>query len=222
MKSTPPENISENAEDQKGKVISSRKPKQLSPDRLHLTVLTRDNLKGLAIVSLLITFSFLVFGIVNPTRFENETARFLLAVGVATSLSIFFFLFYPQKIELSLPAWFGKPLHVVGPIALWFVVLFFLLHEMPSPETGRLFVISIPGEVGKYFYSPETELKDADGNRIKCHLIREGDKLYGVYVYFKSTIKSYKASISHDGLPDMQGTFSREGPYDVRLQPIKK
>jgi hypothetical protein len=191
-------------------------------ERLYLSILTRSILKFLALASLVIAFGFLILGIAKPAHFENELARFFLSLAVATSLSIFFFIFYPQRLEMTLPAWLGGPLRVVGPLVLWFVLLFFLINKMPSPETGKLFILVREGATKSYYYSPETALRDVEGKPMQFHLVPEGDRLLGIYIDFPKNIRSYNAVIIHDGAEPMTGTFSLDGSQIVPLSKLTK
>ena len=50
----------------------------------------------------------------------------MLCLAVATTLAVFFFIFYPERIEMKLPLMIGTTLRLAGPVALWIGVFLFL------------------------------------------------------------------------------------------------
>ena len=185
-------------------------------NRYYLAIFTRKLLRILALVSITFAAILLGIGLFNPNYFEIDIARFILCTGIATSLSIFFFVFYPQAIEMNINPIIGVPLRVVGPIVLWFAVLLFLWEWMPTPKYGRLFRPVKNGQPGGMYYggSDSTKLWCPDGSNIKYLLIpnMEDRGLNGIYIEFEKNVNTYKAKLQHTPYKAIDVEFSRQGP----------
>jgi hypothetical protein len=102
----------------------------------------------LVVVSLVLSLGFVVLGVVDPQWFENDFARFMLCVAVALLLAVFFFIFYPQQLQMKMPVVAGTTVRLAGPVVLFVSVLLLLWRFMPSPEYGRVFEIWCNGKRG--------------------------------------------------------------------------
>jgi len=74
---------------------------------------------------------FLVSAQLRHVVAESELSRFFVALTFAVYFSIFFFVFYPQRIVLPRVPWLDWSLRLAGPLALMFVLLQVFLKIMP-------------------------------------------------------------------------------------------
>jgi hypothetical protein len=174
-------------------------------------------LGALALVCLVLSIAFSILAIFVPALFENEIARFMLCVSTATLLAVFFFIFYPEKVQTNLPLVTGIGLRVAGPIALWLGVFLLLLHYAPEPQSGRLFEITPAGmylgdQSTTYFFPKE-------GPKPDQWLVGANDNsrlLYGIYVVFPINVRKIDGFLHHDGWSNnVKVTLSRDGPPTI-------
>lgn len=67
-----------------------------------------------------------------------------MCLAVATTLAVFFFIFYPERIEMKLPLMIGTTLRLAGPVALWIGVFLFLWQFIKHPTSLRIAGIFTP------------------------------------------------------------------------------
>ena len=85
----------------------ARLPEDSTGTQPYLIIFTPRLLRVLALVSLGMAALLFAIRLGFPRYFEIDIARFILCLAVATMLSIFFFIFYPQAVELNLAAKIG-------------------------------------------------------------------------------------------------------------------
>lgn len=195
---------------------------------LYQQVLPLTVLRVLAVGSLIFSMCFIVLGIFDSSRFEDEMARFMLCLAVATLLAIFFFIFYPQQIEMKLPLMLGTTLRVTGPAALWVGVFLFLLRMIPSPEYGRVFEVWKDGRPGGMYLGDETTtyLTVKEGKPPDHKLIGAADgtrNLFGIYVLFPKNQRRIEARFHHEGwvLP-LDVALTRDGSNVIDLSSVSE
>jgi hypothetical protein len=157
--------------------------------------------------------------------FEIDIARFILCLAVATTLSIFFFIFYPQSFALTLPLLIGFSLRVVGPIALWFGILLFLWQWIPAARGGRVYKPTINDKPGVMYYDDQSVLwVPGSKEELEYRWIKnKGDRmLYGVYIEFKDNIRVYHAKLEHKPYATIDVTFNRDGPFTFSVSDFHK
>src|SRR5262245_27113352 len=133
------------------------------------TVFSLRQLKALGICSLIIVMAISAFLIAKPTYLEYDVARTSVCVLISLYLSIFFYLFWPQEIEIKYIPIINLPIRVAGPIVLWFVVLALLLKIL-TPQ-GSNWVFYTPIHDGPVFYLSDTAITKNDGGDLEYHLV---------------------------------------------------
>ncbi|HEU4560437.1 MAG TPA: hypothetical protein VFS20_21485 [Longimicrobium sp.] len=162
-------------------------------------------LRVLAVVSFIASIGLILIGLFDPIRFDNNIARFMLCLAISTLLAIFFFIFYPEKVETQLPKAIGLSIRVGGPVALWVTVFVLLWSYIPSPEYMKVFEIVNNGRRGAmYLGDAQTTYFTVDpGEKAPNHmLIGENDgsrHLYGILVVFPPNVREIRAKLHHEG-----------------------
>jgi hypothetical protein len=172
----------------------------------------------MAATALVLSLLLIVFGIFDSTRFENDIARFMLCLAVATTLAIFWFIFYPERFELALPLQVGTAIRLGGPVALWFGVFMFLIQNIPSQPYARFFEIMRNGRPGGMFITSKEDTHFIfSHNTISFTYFlvgSDGDdrQLHGIYGEFPRNIRSIEATLEHRGWKKpIQVTLTRDG-----------
>jgi hypothetical protein len=70
---------------------------------LNAKVLTPKVLRWLSIGSFSLAVGFLMYLAFEPSTLNNTMARFVVSLLVATLFAVFFFVFYPDQLEMRLP-----------------------------------------------------------------------------------------------------------------------
>jgi predicted membrane channel-forming protein YqfA (hemolysin III family) len=187
-------------------------------------------LRVLAVVSFVASIVLILVGLFDPIRFENNVARFMLCLAVSTLLAIFFFIFYPERIETQLPEAVGLSVRVGGPVALWIGVFLFLWNIIPSPEYTRVFEVVNEGRRGAmYLGDSKTTYFTVDdpGEKAPNHwLIGETDggrHLYGILVVFPPNVREIKARLHHEGwVESLPVKLSRTGSNVIDVSSVQK
>jgi hypothetical protein len=194
---------------------------------LYQQVLSPQLLQWLAIVSFSVTVGILLFWAFNPSSLNNSVARFVASILVATLFAVFFFVFYPDQLEMSLPAVLGTSIRLAGPIVLFFVV-FWLVHSyMPTPAAGKLFEVFKDGERGGMYLgdSSTTSLKGRDKDMPPQHMLvgfPDGRRqLYGIYVIFPDGVSTVKVALHHEGwTEDLPLELNRDGTAIIDVSKV--
>lgn len=186
------------------KTANGQHPAPTSDAPVYAQVLPIQMLRVIAALALVLSIPLMLIGIFDPLRFENETARFMLCLIVATLLGIFFFIFYPERLEMKLPVALGTTLRVAGPTALWLGVFLMLLQLFPTPTYSRVFEIYRDGKPGGMYLGDKTTtyLAVKDGKPPPHLLIgaNNGNRdLFGIYVSFPSNVRKIEALLHHQG-----------------------
>jgi len=195
---------------------------------LYEQVLPRKLLRVLAVTCLALSIAFGILGIFSPQRFENDIARFMVCLLISTLLAVFFFIFYPEKLQMNLPLMIGSTLRLAGPIVLWVGVLLLLLQYAPSSEAGRLFEVIRDGKPGGMYLGDHstTFFTAEDGTEPKQWLVGAQDNprtLYGIYVVFPRNVQRLDGKLHHDGwLVPIEVTLTREGTEVIDVSTAKE
>jgi hypothetical protein len=186
-------------------------------------------LRAIAIASLTLSLLLVAFGMLDPIRFENDTARFMLCLAIATLLAIFWFVFYPERVELALPLPIGTAIRFGGPIAIWFAVFIFLLMNVPSAPYGRLFEIWKNGQPGGMYLTDRKNTFFTIANGVtppNYSLVASDDgsnTLKGIYVEFPRNVQRIDAELNHTGwTKPIPVTLKRTGLRCWIFQKLKK
>ena len=176
------------------------------------SVFNQNQLKILAVAALVAVSGLLAWGLVQPSRFEAEVPRFLLCAAISVYLSVFFFVFYPDRYELDTVPVLNLPVRVVGPVALWIIVFLLLWKVMPvGTEAGRLFSINANKPL---YYPSNTTLELPDGTPLmNWQLVPDRNNpsvLFGVYISFPTGIAQYRTQFVHPGYGNAIAVFRRD------------
>lgn len=172
---------------------------------LYQRILPIGLLRVLAVVSLISSVGLILIGLFDPLRFDNNIARYMLCLAISTLLAIFFFIFYPERIETQLPQAIGLSIRIGGPVALWVGVFFLLWKFIPSPEYTRVFEVVTNGRGGAMYLgdAETTYFTVTPGKKAPDHmLIGENDgsrHLYGILVVFPPNVWEIDAKLHHEG-----------------------
>jgi len=187
------------------------------------TIFSRKIVIRLAVGAFVVASILMICGLVWPERFDNSTARFILCAAIAMNLAIFFFVLYPQEIKLSQIPLINVTIQLVGPIALYIVLLMLFWKMMPVPSlvAYRLFV---PYEGGSRAQRISAKAKVVpQDERFECYIVPDEDGLLaGVCVRFENGQDHYKALFKADYYKPTEVTFDRgagEGSFQVERNP---
>jgi hypothetical protein len=184
---------------------------------------SKKTLRLIFLASLLIAGLVFTFSLLTPTILETGTARYLVCLLLSLCLAIAFFVFWPQRLELTKIPYTEIPLRVTGPIALWLAVFSLFLTTMPREDVfARVFTPIQNGKEYVFLYDRGTKLqRNGAGPAISYQLIESRDKLgelLGIYVEFEKGEDSFSAWLTHHGFDPVLVTFSREAStFDVSL-----
>jgi len=185
-------------------------------------------LRGLAVGSLVLSLALILLGLFDPLRFEDDVARFMLCLAVATLLAIFFFIFYPENIGMRLPLSVGTTVRLAGPVALWVGVFLFLWQFIPSPEYGRVFEIWSEGRRGGMYLGDQstTYFTRKQGKPPEFMLIGSNNgsrDLFGIYVLFPRNVRKIDVLLHHEGwVEPLPVRLSRDGDPVIDVSPAQK
>jgi hypothetical protein len=189
------------------------------PDAPLTSILPKQFVIALAVVAFLVASLLFGFGLVWPEKFANPTARFILCGAIALNLAVFFFVLYPQKLELSKIPYINLTIHLVGPIVLYIVMLLLLWKMMPEPSfvTYRFFVPYEENKRAERISGQARVTSTEEG--FTCYVVPdENGLLAGVCVKFETGKDQYKASFKAPYYKTIDVTFRRgsgEGAFDV-------
>lgn len=174
-------------------------------------------LRVLATAAVAAAALLLVVFLVWPARLESETARFVFCLMVSLDLAIFFFVFYPTRLEMTEVPVIKLPVRLVGPIVLFVVLLVLLLQLAPSgTQVARLIRPVSHGKSVMVRYSSETTITPREGElAFTWYLVPERERpgvLAGVYVEFAPGKQEYKAAWQHGLRAQVPITLSRSNP----------
>ncbi len=185
---------------------------------LYAQVFTPGMLRFLAVASFALAVGMLLFWAFEPSRLNVAMARFVASLLVALLFAVFFFVFYPDQLEMKLPGVLGTTIRLTGPIVLFIAVFWLVRTYMPAPTVGKLFEVWKDGERGGMYLgeSSTTYLKGRDGDRPPEHMLvgfPEGKrKLYGIYVVFPDSVSTFKVALHHEGWAgDLPLELTRDG-----------
>jgi hypothetical protein len=178
----------------------------------------------LAVVAFVLANALLGSGLFLPEKFEHPTARFILCTAISMNLALFFFVLYPQVIKLTEIPVLHLTIHLVGPIALYIVVLLFLWKIMPEPPTVtyRFFIPYERGKRADHISRDLVTLTPAEETFVYHLVPNEDGLLAGVYVRFESGKEGYKARFAATFYKPVEVTFQRgpgEGSFEVERNP---
>lgn len=142
-----------------------------------------------------------------PQRFQNAMAKFFVSVLLAFCFSIIMFVVYPQNARVKNIPFINMPVELVGPPALFVIVLALLWYLYPGPP-NRFFAIRMK-EKPAPFQLETFELKPVSGGCIYHPTQDQNDKymLGGIFVEFTGDEAECKATIGNS-LVTASATFS--------------
>ncbi len=150
------------------------------------------------------------FVIVKPSYLEFEVVRFTTCLLLSLCLAIFFFVFWPQQLELTEIPVIKLPVRVTGPVVLWIIVLLFLLALMPQ-SAGNYCQFFRP-EPPRLAFSSRIKLEGTKGEPLASHFAEDDRKpgyVGGVYVTFPRGVGSLSANLKVPDHNTLEVTFSR-------------
>ncbi len=173
---------------------------------------TAAQLRLMAFAAMAVLLVLSAYTIFRPYSLEDEMVRFTICLLTSLSLSIFFFVFWPQQLELREIPVINLPVRVTGPVVLWVVVFLFLLRLMPESNGNacQFFRPDMAGEQPLAF-SARIRLVDVEP---KCayHIVpdeKESSQLGGVYVTFPQGVATVAASLKVPFHKPLRVEFSR-------------
>lgn len=180
------------------------------PGRPLLSILPRWMLIALTVAAFALTAGGLLLGIFRAELFEHPIARFCLCATIAAYFSVFLFVLYPQTVKISAIPGIKLPVGVklVGPVALFIVLLLILLQWMPIAAPGRFFRADYaPGQdlvhVDNFYVTAIGEAVEPSIVVDKAHFVK------GIYVKFSNNHDQYQAQITVDYRPPLTCDFER-------------
>jgi hypothetical protein len=184
------------------------------------TVLPRKLLIVLAATAFALATLLLAGGILWPEKFDHPTARFIVCAAIALNLAVFFFIWYPDRYELTKIPLLDVTVHLTGPIVLYLVLLVAFLRWMPqsSPVAYRFF---IPYEGGNRAarISANVEIVPS-GADFTSYVVPDRDgRLAGVLVAFERGQDEHRAVFRAPFFEPDVVTFQRgpgPGTFEVR------
>jgi hypothetical protein len=164
-----------------------------------LSVLSRRLVISLTLFSFLAAAGSLLAGILWPQLFEHPFARFCLCVLISAFFGVFFFVLYPQTVEVtSLPGidW-PKAVKLVGPVALFLVLTYLLWHWMPVTQPGRFFRANyVQGQ--ERVHNDVFHVNPIGEDFEHFVAVDKDGRVVGIYVKFASGRNQYKAEVKVD------------------------
>jgi hypothetical protein len=196
---------------------------------LYQKVLTPLMLRWLALTSFALAVGILLYWSFYPSKLDNAMSRFVASLLVATLFAVFFFVFYPDQLEMNVPGVLGTTLRLTGPIVLFIFVFWLVRTYMPTPSAGRLFEVWKNGERGGVYLgdSSTTYLKGREGDTPPDHMLvgfPDGRRrLYGVYVLFPANVSSVKVYLHHEGWDEeLPLELDRDGKAIIDVTNVKE
>jgi len=164
-----------------------QKPSDSSPQEVLISILPRWTVVVLCMVAFFFMTGFLVVLVIFPKYFlslETPFSRFWLCLAVATYFSVFFFVFYPQRIVLESFPKFDMPTRVVGPVALCLFLLWILVEMCPQPVVGVLHEVRYAS--GLEAVDLRTIRVRTEDSRYKLYALASDDKVSfgGLYIQY--------------------------------------
>ena len=193
------------------------------PEAALTSIFSKKIVIRLAVGAIVVASILMTCGLVWPERFDNSTARFILCAAIALNLAIFFFVLYPQEIKLTRIPMLNVTIQLVGPIALYIVMLMLFWKMMPVPSlvAYRLFV-PYEGGIRAQRISAQAKVSPRD-ERFECYIVPDEDGLLaGVCVRFESGQDHYKAWFKAPYYKPTEVIFDRgagEGSFQVERNP---
>jgi hypothetical protein len=177
---------------------------------------------ALAISSFVLASILMACGLIWPEKFDNATARFILCAGIALNLAVFFFVLYPQEIKLTKIPLINVTIQLLGPIALYIVMLLLLWKMMPepSPVVYRLFVPQEGGVRALRISGAKVSMEDES---FQCYVVpQENGLLAGICVRFENGRDHAKGWFKANFYKTTEVNFDRgpgEGIFQVERSP---
>ena len=172
----------------------------------------------LTIVTFLLATGGLLLGMFAPELFEHPIARFSLCAAIAAYFGVFFFVLYPQVVEVSQLPGIALPrgVKLVGPVALFLILLLILLNWMPVAAPGRFFYADYDGAARVHVDNFHVEATDETFEHFIA--VDKNRNVTGLYIRFASGRDEYQARIAVDYRSTVKTTFERgvdEGSFLV-------
>lgn len=180
--------------------------------------------RTIAVLALVLMIGLFCWACIVPQRFSSDLTRFMLCLGLSFCAGIFLFVFYPARYSMREFNGIKLPMKVVGPAALFLLLLFILMKEMPLPEMGRLHRL-----VHNKSPIPETEVDistvsielSTGGREIKDFFLvpnRGGRGLYGIYILYPENENTIGGTLKAAQVFKKEPVkFERNNLHDVEL-----
>lgn len=186
-----------------------------------IAILPRRVVVIIAVAAFLLAICLIVWALVRPIDFATSFARFILCLAISFSLGVFLFVSYPSDYRLTKVPLVDLPIEVVGPAALFLILLSVLLKLMPVPEGGRLhlFVDRSGQEINAADIG--TVILSFEGGEAPRYYLIPGENcqsLRGIYVYYAEAVRSLKASIkAAKAFKSEEIELQRDNPDPIHL-----
>ena len=183
--------------------------------KLHLIFSSRQ-LRSMAYASWVIVLLVCCFIIVKPNSLEFDVVRVTICLLISLQLSIFFFVFWPQELEMKVIPLVHLPVRVTGPIVLWVIVLALLLVVIPNKYAHWAFYIpKVNNQSVQVPYHRGIEIGKENGEDLIYHLVEKKGRgqlgsLEGVFIQFRPGEDSIKANLHIPGYNPMKVTLYRD------------
>ncbi len=167
-----------------GASSSERETEKINP------IFSPRELRAIAYCAVALTVLVSIFVLAWPWYLEVPNVRTIVCVLLSLAISLFFFVFWPQEIEVKHVPIANIPVRVAGPVVLWFVVLQLFLFIMPTAsDGGQLFFVRPNDPDGNVQYFSTSKLRRAsDGSPVEASFVPDPAKqghLGAVFVKFK-------------------------------------
>ena len=172
------------------------------------------------LLSLAMAILVLVWAILQPQRFGEPFTRTVFAVLIAFALAIGLFILYPLYIRIKAIPYTSIPVEVVGPVALFIVVLFLIRAILPLPQAWQFHrILNSEGQtlVNEQF----ARLKVAVVGTYNPFYLVPGANLeepVGIMFFYNTDQKDIKAMVKVGTHKSEEVTFHRDETVPIKLK----
>jgi hypothetical protein len=162
-------------------------------------VFPAHQLRFLAYAALGIMLVVVGFTFAMPIYLEYGVVRVIVCLLLSLCLSVFFFVFWPQKLEMQVIPVINLPIRVTGPAVLWCCVLLLLLNLVPvTGNTWAYFTPDMGDSRLQVPYYLQTTLERVAGGELHYRIVKEDGKpgsTWAVLVRFEPAERSIQARL---------------------------
>jgi hypothetical protein len=207
---------------------------EVRPDApLYLKVFTPAFLRWMSLISFAVAVGMLLYWSFNPDRLGGQIPRAVAGLLIGTLFAVFFFVFYPDNLEIQLPSVLGTAVRVTGPLVLFVVVTWLVIYFLepakeqtakeqaaapPLPATWVRFAVLKDGQRNRFLSLTsrgKTHLYRNDGQDMPEYCL-VGDQesqtwVEAIYVWFPENVSEIPVVLHHDGwVADVQLPLKRD------------